>query len=111
MGDTIINRATKAALLSAFLFPGSGQIFLKKYNHGVPLIILTVAGIGCLCWYLVNVVQEVLKSGPITSPKSFNLFHFLLIIFFIVLIWLYSIFEAYWLGKKEMMRSTANVRQ
>jgi TM2 domain-containing membrane protein YozV len=33
-----MKKSTKAALLSAFVFPGAGHIYLKKYLPGVALI-------------------------------------------------------------------------
>lgn len=46
--------STKAALLSALLFPGSGHFYLKKYISGSALFVLTGAGL----WYLVTTVVE-----------------------------------------------------
>ena len=36
-GNTKMKKSTKAALLSAFVFPGAGHIFLKKYVPGSVL--------------------------------------------------------------------------
>jgi TM2 domain-containing membrane protein YozV len=38
----------KAALLSAFVFPGAGQLYLKRYWRGLIIIFLFCAGLGCM---------------------------------------------------------------
>jgi len=49
-----MNQALKAALFSAFIFPGSGHFLLKKHVRGVLL-----AGVTCLCiWILLSVALE-----------------------------------------------------
>ncbi len=40
-----MKKSTKAALLSAFVFPGAGHIFLKKYIPGSALIGASLGGI------------------------------------------------------------------
>ena len=40
-----MRKSTKAALLSAFVFPGLGHFFLKKYVAGVVLVGVSFAGI------------------------------------------------------------------
>ncbi|NTW06617.1 MAG: hypothetical protein HGA29_02110 [Syntrophaceae bacterium] len=72
-----MNPATKAALYNALLFPGWGHIYLKKYKIG--------------------------KMGKgIASPCPI-----LLVLLFMVLLWVFSIIDAYQLGKKQMQQSTA----
>ena len=115
-----MNPAIKAALFSALLFPGWGQIYLKKYKRGILIIIPVLAGIILLTWSIVRTAYSVLKATPlkkgtvdfsaivnltINSIKAldFNylLFSFLLIIFF----WVFSIIDAYLLGKKASIKS------
>ena len=40
-----MKKSTKAALLSAFVLPGAGHIFLKKYIPGVALVGASLGGI------------------------------------------------------------------
>jgi hypothetical protein len=49
-----VNKSTKAALLSAFVFPGVGHIYLKKYILGVVLAGASLAALA----YLVSKVVE-----------------------------------------------------
>ena len=41
-----MNKAIKAALLSALLFPGLGQMYLKRYVRGLIPMVLILAGLG-----------------------------------------------------------------
>ena len=49
-----MKKSTKAVLLSAFLFPGVGHIYLKKYISGVVLVGASIAAIS----YLVSKAVE-----------------------------------------------------
>jgi TM2 domain-containing membrane protein YozV len=40
--------AIKAALLSALVFPGVGQMYLKRYVRGLIPMVLTLTGLGVL---------------------------------------------------------------
>ncbi|MBU3931294.1 MAG: hypothetical protein KKF01_02445, partial [Proteobacteria bacterium] len=40
--------AVRAALLSAFVFPGLGQMYLKRYLRGLIPMILVLIGLGIL---------------------------------------------------------------
>ena len=53
-----MKKATKAALISALIFPGAGQIFLKKYLTGFSLL-----GTALVCLYILitNVVNTALQ--------------------------------------------------
>lgn len=121
-----INLATKAALLSALFFPGWGQIFLKRYKRGVAIISLTVIGVLSISLYVVQVAVAVLKAAPlkkeavnfsavvklsIDAIKSLNLFYLSIILLLIILLWIFSIVDAYLLGKKDMSKITTAARR
>jgi TM2 domain-containing membrane protein YozV len=120
-GAMDINLATKAALLSALLFPGWGQLLLKRYKRGVAIILLTVIGVLSIVFYVIQVAVTVLKTAPLKKEavnfsavvnlsveaiKSLNLFYLLIILLFIILLWIFSIVDAYLLGKKDMSKIT-----
>ena len=50
-----MNKSTKAALLSALVFPGAGHFYLKKHITGA---ILAVAALGSLCLVVANMVEK-----------------------------------------------------
>lgn len=49
-----MKKSTKAALLSALVFPGAGHIYLKRYIPGTVLIGVSCAGI----YYLISKAVE-----------------------------------------------------
>jgi len=113
-----MNSPTKAALFNALLFPGWGQIYLKKYKKGIFIIIAIVAGVLSIIWSVVQTTINILKIAPfkkgtvtfsvvvqlaIDAVKALNLFYLFLILFFMILLWILSIIDAYISGKKEMV--------
>ena len=53
-----MKKSTNAALLSAFVFPGAGHIYLKKYIPGVILIGASLTGIS---YIIIKTVERALK--------------------------------------------------
>ncbi len=111
-----MSKSFKAALLSAFIYPGSGHFFLKKPVQGALL-----AGVAtvCLCLLLVTTVeiaqqisdrilsgeipmdiaritQEILKQLASSSIHQINITTSLIFIS-----WLVSIIDSYRLGSLE----------
>jgi len=111
-----LSKSFKAALLSAFIYPGSGHFFLKKPVQGALL-----AGVAtvCLCLLLVTTVeiaqqisdrilsgeipmdiaritQEILKQLASSSIHQINITTSLIFIS-----WLVSIIDSYRLGSLE----------
>jgi len=111
-----MSKSTKAVLLSAFLFPGSGHFYLKKPVQGTFLTGITVL---CLYFLLVNIVsmaQEISDkiisgeiaadvveiSGAITkliSDSGIHQLNFLTII--LLSCWIFGMLDSYRLGCKE----------
>jgi len=63
-----MKKSTKAVLLSAFVFPGAGHIFLKKYISGVILVGASFAGIYLLISKTIERALEItekIQSGDI----------------------------------------------
>lgn len=64
----IVKSSTKAVLLSLFLFPGSGHVYLKKYAVGGVLITASLAAIYYLLLAIVDKatrVSEMILSGEV----------------------------------------------
>src|SRR4030043_2013514 len=40
----------KAALLSAFVFPGVGHLYLKRYWRGLVILFFVIPGLGYMIW-------------------------------------------------------------
>jgi TM2 domain-containing membrane protein YozV len=116
-----MNIATKAALFNALLFPGWGQIYLKKYKKGILIIIAIIAGVSSILWSVVQTTKNILKIAPfkkgtvtfsavvqlaMDSIKALNLSYLFLILLSMILLWIFSIIDAYISGKKEILRAS-----
>jgi TM2 domain-containing membrane protein YozV len=119
-----MNVAVKAAIFSAILFPGWGQIYLKRYKRGIAIILPVLAGIIYICWSLIQVAISTIKAAPpqkgsvdintvlkLTndSLKTMDSTTISFITLIIIGLWIYSIFDAYLLGKKQMQMLTTHV--
>jgi hypothetical protein len=112
-----MNKPVKAALFSALIFPGAGQLFLKKYLSAVYYALFAGVGLYLLFSNLVARAQSIIEKiergevsadlatiselvyqQSVTNTESLNP---ALIIFFVA--WLVSVVEAYRVGKKESL--------
>jgi len=111
-----MNKAAKAALYNVLLFPGWGQIYLKRYKKGIAIIIAMIAGALSILWSIVQTTTAFLKISPfrknavnfdaivktaIYSIKHANRFYLILMLSLILLLWISSIVDAYTFGKKQ----------
>lgn len=116
-----MNIATKAALYNALLFPGWGHIYLKKYKRGMLIIFPVLAGILSICWTAFQIAEKILKATPfrkgtvdITSVVNLSINsvreidpNYSLVLLPIALLWIFSIVDAYKLGKKQILEISA----
>jgi len=110
-----MNKSTKAALLSAFVLPGAGHFFLRRY---IPATILAGASLVGV-YYVLNVALEIIwrlsekiKSGEVsadfltlnrmvsnqlaaTENSAVSTVTSLLVI-----CWIIGIVDSYWMGRK-----------
>ena len=110
-----MNQSVKAALLSALVFPGVGQIAIGHKKRGWSIV-----GFVVVLLYLIfseamkiayTIVEEMQKSGvPVNAEEisratsgmvgfSDNLFLNISLII-LIMIWFVAIIDAYWVGKK-----------
>jgi len=107
--------ATKALLFNVLLFPGWGQIYLKRYKKGVFIISAVMAGTLSILWCVIQTTRDILKITPfkkgtvtfeavvrlaIKSLTELNLDYILPLLLFMVLLWIFSIIDSYQSGKK-----------
>ena len=107
----------KAALLSAFVFPGVGQFYLKRYGRGLVLIFFVFTGLGYIIWSAtvtaLNSLDEVMvkmQSGTpnlqelsdIVGSKMLNTgpYHDA-VVYVIICFWIFAIIDAYRIGKQR----------
>jgi len=65
---SLVKKSTKAALLSAFVFPGVGHLYLKKYTAGILLAGASFAAIYYLIAKAVETAVEIsekIQSGDV----------------------------------------------
>jgi len=110
-----MDKARKAALYSALLFPGWGQIYLKHYKRGLVFLVSILAGMLSLAAAIIFSGLAIIKAAPfrkgtvqfadilgvcIKALEATDLKLFLLMIVLLILLWILSIIDAYQLGKK-----------
>jgi hypothetical protein len=114
-----MNIAVKAALLSGFVFPGLGQIYLKQYWRGLIMIILVMLGLIIIVGMATFSAFESLKaiqmeggtvdmntiSNLAATYSTLNDIYYKIIFLLIACCWLFSIVDAFRIGK---IRSLGN---
>jgi Family of unknown function (DUF5683) len=104
----------KAALLSGLVFPGLGQIYLKQYLRGLTIIIPVMLGLTLIIGMatigaLENLMKIQAEGGNVDMDKILdiaftysksNAIYSEVIFLFIVCCWLFSIIDAYRIGKR-----------
>jgi len=109
-----MKKSLKAALFSAFIFPGAGQLLLKKYFSAIYFIAFTCVGLYLLFSNLLEKTQVILdkvQSGEISADiaaitaevhqQTVNATGTLTPALVILLVaWLVSVVEAYRVGAK-----------
>ncbi|HVO65816.1 MAG TPA: DUF5683 domain-containing protein [Syntrophales bacterium] len=104
----------KAALLSGVVFPGLGQIYLKRYMRGLTIIIPVILGliliIGMAAIGALESLMKIQAEGgkadmdtilnlAATYSKT-NAVYSEIIFLFIVCCWFFSVIDAYRIGKR-----------
>lgn len=110
-----MNKPLKAALFSALIFPGAGQLLLKKYISATYFAVFAGVGLYFLFSNLMSRAQDIIdkvQRGEVStdlatitelvnqqsSTASDSLSPALIIL---LVAWLVSVVEAYRVGKKE----------
>jgi TM2 domain-containing membrane protein YozV len=107
----------KAALLSAFVFPGVGQLYLKKYWRGFALVLFVFAGLGYMIRVATASALSVLDdavvrlqngttdlqdiSGVVGSKTSYTDPYYDAVLYFVICLWIFAIIDAYIIGKQK----------
>jgi len=107
----------KAALLSAFVFPGAGQFYLKRYWVGLVIMFLAFSGLGYMIWsatvFALNRLDDVMvkmqggtmnlqELSDIVGSKMLTADPYYNAIFYIIVcLWIFSIIDAYRIGRQR----------
>jgi TM2 domain-containing membrane protein YozV len=121
-----MEKARKAAMFSAFLLPGWGQIYLGHIVRGLAFIISSLAGSLVLAWVIIRAGIDIIRAAPfkkgtvqpgnvldvtLDALKTVNINFLLLMISLIILLWVLSIIDAYQLGKKHDLTPASHAGQ
>ncbi len=105
----------KGALLSGLVFPGLGQLALKRYRSGVSLILITMGGLFVIMRIIVQQAYAILDKIQVeggtpdmeaitravahsSTPSDSLIIN--LVMLLMVLCWLFGIVHAYRIGKR-----------
>jgi TM2 domain-containing membrane protein YozV len=111
-----MKKATKASMLSACIFPGTGHIYLKKYIPGIILALVSFSGFYYLTSSLIRTafkILEKIQNGDIqpdfetinqlltdqlrgNESQTLNIYLFLIII-----CWIIGVIDSYRLGRQQ----------
>ncbi len=110
--------STKAAFLSALVFPGIGHLFLKRFKTGAAIIIATIGLIGVLMYAAMSVLNKIYSRlekdilsldynqiiNIVTQAMEGNIiFIFNTAIWLITLLWIGSIIDSYRIGRMNVV--------
>ena len=111
-----MNNSLKGALLSGLVFPGLGQVILKRYKRGIALMLIVLVSLVVIVAQAVQQAFTVLeniesKGGAIdmsaiskaatqASTASASLI-FWPLLFLIILCWIIGVVDAYRTGRRE----------
>ncbi len=111
-----MTNALKAGLLSALVFPGLGQIALKRYRRGVVLLLLVLAGLVVVAVKAARqaltmlqtieseggvVDQEAIARAAAQATTTSDSLSINLLLIAIAICWLYAVIDAYRIGKEQ----------
>jgi len=108
--------AVKAALLSGFVLPGLGQIYLKRYKRGLAILIPVLLAVGLIIGTVVTGALESLKAieskGGMADVETLSKLARVdsvhsgmsvkVMLLFVTGCWLFSVIDAYKIGKKSL---------
>lgn len=111
-----MNKSLKGALMSALVFPGTGQVALGRRGRGYAIIAVSLAGmvviVASVMEYVRAVVEHILIQGggmsvsAITraATRSISTSESLLLnilVWAMIVLWAFSIIDAWIIGKKD----------
>ena len=112
----MMKNSTKGALLSGLVFPGLGQVVLKRYRRGIVLMLVVLAGVSIIAVEAVQqgfaIVDKMGSTGlapdmstlssAVASASAASSSPVLdLVQLLVVACWIFSIVDAYRIGRKK----------
>lgn len=116
--------AYKAALLSAFVFPGVGHFYFKKYWRGLLIMIVALSDLVFMVWSasaaalnLIDSAIDRMQSGTTGFHEISNTIgsraltaaaYYDAVFWLMVCVWIFAIIDAYRIGKQRESRDKDN---
>jgi len=107
----------KAALLSTFVFPGIGHLYLKRYWRGLVILFFVITGSGYIIWSAtvsaLNRLDDAMvkvqggaanlkELSAIVGSKMSTADPYLDAVFYIIVcLWIFSVIDAYRIGNRK----------
>jgi TM2 domain-containing membrane protein YozV len=107
----------KAALLSALIFPGVGQFYLKRHWRGLFIMLFVFTGLGYMIRSATVAALSVLDDAVVTlqngttnlqelksiagSKMSITDPYYDAVFYLIVCFWIFAVIDAYLIGKER----------
>jgi TM2 domain-containing membrane protein YozV len=113
--EATLKNSIKGALFSGLIFPGLGQIILKRSQRGVAILLTVLISVSIMAVKIVAIARDSIdkiaseggmmdasKISEIASQVSTDSTEFMLNFLLLVILacWLFSIFDAYRIGRK-----------
>jgi TM2 domain-containing membrane protein YozV len=118
--DIKLKVSYKAALLSLFVFPGVGHLYLKRYWRGLLIIGFFLTGLGYTIWVItVSALKHldnalVMMKGDITKlqhpqdilgSKLLTAGPYQEVIYYVIIgFWIFAVIDAYRIGRHRELQ-------
>jgi TM2 domain-containing membrane protein YozV len=106
-----------ATFLSACVFPGIGQLYLKRYRRGLVIMAIALSGLGFMVWSVtvyilkhLDAIMNKIQGGTTNLQEIVNIVrsetsaatpYYDGVFYLIVCLWIFSIIDAYRIGKRR----------
>ncbi len=111
-----MNNSLKAALLSGLVFPGLGQIVLKRYRRGLILMLIVIISLWIVITEALQLAYAVLSqiesaggtidmeavvSAAMQASADYGNTAFSFAVYLIIACWIFGIIDAFRIGRKK----------
>jgi hypothetical protein len=118
-----MTNALKGALLSGLVMPGLGQVLLRRYTRGLVIVFVVLSSLAVMVLKASQLAYSIIEKMELESrgmdmqaitdaatqaaaTSDNRAFHYCLVL--IIGTWLFSIVDAYWIGKQMDVRNLSS---
>ena len=118
--DIKLKVSYKAALLSLFVFPGVGHLYLKRYWRGLVIMFFFLTGLGYMIWFIMvsilNNLEDlmvIIEGGTknprglpdIVGSKMVTTGPYQDVVFYVIIcFWIFAVIDAYRIGRQRELQ-------